>query len=676
MSTKQALIITTSHYVEGTELAFRSTVAEYGVSFAELLEDLTKGGFDSVVKLPDCGARDVSRAITTFFREASEDDTLLLYVTGHVLFDADEFYLTCADTELEFLNHTTISESYLLKTINGSKAKHQFVMLDAPFVMLDGKVPTVKELETRLQNAFQLREQSDIIERVVMTAMTKPLATPAEDDPSMFTFYLADGLDTNVVTKNDRGVPNFKALFDFAVACIDENDVPQTPQQWVYRQGAEPLTIRDTASIERMQVDSTKNPTVFFSYKREDEDIVQRVYDDMQLRGVQDIWMDRRKLEAGEDWSHEIKEALKKCTHLVLFVSKKAMFSEIIAEEVSTFDKQIQAGAGKFIIPVIVDQSDYVHDESLSSDTTFTEGKSELIQACQTIQAVVKRLQWVNPTGSLRDDYEQSVMLISQKLPKLTYQLSSMVHVPAGEFMMGELRLNQRVHLDDFWIGKWVVTVAEFANFVRAGGLTNKHYIPDVFDTPDYRKHRVMAYWPSEDLPTYALNHPEQPMRGLTWLQAYAYCEWLNHIVDEPKLFRLPTETEWEKSARGTAGNKYPWGNDWQSSVANTRELGRGEPIDCGSLGTNGDSPYGCQDMAGNVWEWTVSLPFENNFDYDTLITNDFPRIIRGGDWKSDRSFAWTYKKASDDMFPVHYQRSIGMRLVATRDPSRLFEAR
>ncbi|RMF89553.1 MAG: formylglycine-generating enzyme family protein, partial [Nitrospinota bacterium] len=134
-----------------------------------------------------------------------------------------------------------------------------------------------------------------------------------------------------------------------------------------------------------------------------------------------------------------------------------------------------------------------------------------------------------------------------------------MVLVPAGEFIMGstsedidqllqqfpstnrELFTHEmpqhRVYLDAFYIDKYEVTNRLYQRFVEATG------------------HRKPEYWGDSDL-----NGPEQPVVGVSWYDAKAYCEWAGK--------RLPTEAEWEKAARGTDGRTYPWGNEWDGRRA------------------------------------------------------------------------------------------------------------
>jgi formylglycine-generating enzyme required for sulfatase activity len=101
----------------------------------------------------------------------------------------------------------------------------------------------------------------------------------------------------------------------------------------------------------------------------------------------------------------------------------------------------------------------------------------------------------------------------------------------------------------------------------------------------------------------------------VSWHDAAAFGEWAG--------LRLPTEEEWEKAARGTEGRDYPWGNSWQANHCNSREANMGGTSRVGHFSPQGDSPFGCVDMSGNVWEWMDSW-------YDDKKTW---RVLCGGSW-------------------------------------------
>jgi formylglycine-generating enzyme required for sulfatase activity len=155
-----------------------------------------------------------------------------------------------------------------------------------------------------------------------------------------------------------------------------------------------------------------------------------------------------------------------------------------------------------------------------------------------------------------------------------------MTLVDAGVFLFGTN--NKPVFLPPFYIDVFPTTNADYARFIAATG------------------HRSPQHWskdgnPSEDL----LDHP---VVFVTWHDAAAYAAWTGKS--------LPSSEQWEKAARGTKGDTYPWGSQLTPAKCNVREtdVGTTTPVDRYHSGV---SPYGAYDMCGNVWEWlsTESLP-------------------------------------------------------------------
>jgi formylglycine-generating enzyme required for sulfatase activity len=97
---------------------------------------------------------------------------------------------------------------------------------------------------------------------------------------------------------------------------------------------------------------------------------------------------------------------------------------------------------------------------------------------------------------------------------------------------------------------------------------------------------------------------------------------------------------EWEKAARGPEGNLFPWSNSFESGRANLKESGIRGTVAVGSF-ANGVSPYGVEDMAGNVWEWTAD-PFQAypNSSYVDQFYGDNLRVTRGGGWFDEEAQA------------------------------------
>ena len=254
--------------------------------------------------------------------------------------------------------------------------------------------------------------------------------------------------------------------------------------------------------------------------------------------------------------------------------------------------------------------------------------------------------------------------------------------VPGGSFYMGE---DEEEHLNehlskDFWISRYPITNAQFTAFIDGGGYGESRYWREAeevgFWSGDGFKDRLDPHHPRDrpidfGRPYNVANHP---VVGVTWYETLAYTRWLTDEWDELGVtVALPSEAEWEKAARGglqipvehvigvveTVGTEasgelrdnpdakrlYPWGNEFDLNHANTKESGVGatSAVGCFPAGAN---PYGVQDIAGNVWEWTRSLyeayPYEPTDGREALaaVTKKTTVILRGGAYYALRKSA------------------------------------
>ncbi|MBN1954325.1 MAG: SUMF1/EgtB/PvdO family nonheme iron enzyme [Anaerolineae bacterium] len=191
------------------------------------------------------------------------------------------------------------------------------------------------------------------------------------------------------------------------------------------------------------------------------------------------------------------------------------------------------------------------------------------------------------------------------------------VRVPAGPFLYGDKKEMQE--LPEFWIDRTPVTNAEYARFVQDTG------------------HAPPEHWKAKTPPK---EIADRPVVNVSWHDAVAYAKWAGK--------RLPTEEEWEKAARGTDGRVYPWGDEFDNDKCNTRESGIGATTAVGRYSPQGDSPYGCVDMAGNVWEWTAS-------DHEWG-----DKVLRGGSWFDGPDYARAAYR--DGIGPGGRNGSLGFR--------------
>jgi formylglycine-generating enzyme required for sulfatase activity len=191
-----------------------------------------------------------------------------------------------------------------------------------------------------------------------------------------------------------------------------------------------------------------------------------------------------------------------------------------------------------------------------------------------------------------------------------------MVLIPAGEFQMGDsldgMSLALPVHtvyLDAFYIDIYEVTNAQYKKFMDAKGYEAPYYWND----PNY-------------------NAPNNPVVGVSWNDAKAYADWVGK--------RLPTEAEWEKSARGgLVGKRYPWGDTLTRDDANYDGTGGKDVwITSSPVGSFAPNGYGLYDMAGNVYEWCADWYDDNYYANSPKSNPTGPssgkyRVLRGGSW-------------------------------------------
>ncbi len=222
--------------------------------------------------------------------------------------------------------------------------------------------------------------------------------------------------------------------------------------------------------------------------------------------------------------------------------------------------------------------------------------------------------------------------------PRIDALAPRMCRIPAGAFWMGtdvaevesaarrwsipaawleKSTPRHRVELDAFEIALFPVTEAEWARFLAE---------TDVEERP--------AHWPGDGAPRGRANHP---VHGVTWQGVLLYCEWLSERTG--RAYRVPTEREWERAARGTDARTFPWGEPFSAARCNTREGGVGGTTPVGVY-PDGASPCGALDMAGNVEELVADLygPYPGSRFADPDYGGY--RVTRGGVWSLDGDLA------------------------------------
>jgi len=232
------------------------------------------------------------------------------------------------------------------------------------------------------------------------------------------------------------------------------------------------------------------------------------------------------------------------------------------------------------------------------------------------------------------------------------HQGPALVWIPEGSFLMGDIQGTgwdneqpvHKVRVEEFALGVYPVTFAEYDRFVEAAGAQRPH--------------------------DQGWGRGRRPVINVSWLEAIAYCEWMCEQTGEH--YRLPTEAEWEYAARAGKGTNYWWGNLIEENRANCRDSGcrfsndKTSPVDF-----FGPNSLGVCDMIGNVWEWTCSK-YEEKYagEEQHFLTKDREttwRAIRGGSWRDFANRATVSSRAGSR--PDYRTFARGFRVVSRTVP-------
>ncbi len=308
--------------------------------------------------------------------------------------------------------------------------------------------------------------------------------------------------------------------------------------------------------------------------------------------------------------------------------------------------------------------------------------------ACKetVVQALVQIMQDAATPSSLR----RRAGLALGRLGWLPQDLDVFVSVDKGDFLYGDPPTLRTLPYR-YWIARYPVTNAQYARFVNDGGYDNRDWwseqgwawrqgkdtdlalITDEGLRDSYRRWLEMRSVDKRTQP-WGWDDPDQrnpifPVIGVSWYEAQAYANWLNHqqkaiplagggseLLPADYQVRLPTEEEWERAARGRDGRAYPWEGAFDVAKANAAEE-QGEGLGMTAVCTypGGVSPVGAWDMSGNVWEWTASRWSENE---------PYFKVLRGGSGYSEQMFARCAYRGW--IFPDDFNVNCGFRVVVS----------
>lgn len=391
-------------------------------------------------------------------------------------------------------------------------------------------------------------------------------------------------------------------------------------------------------------------PKIFISYRRADsQDVTDRIHDHLLAYfGDGSIFQDVDSIPFGVDFRQHLSNEVNQCDVVLVIIGPD--WARMIQERMRQLNDFVRVEVEsalklkKWVIPVLVRGAEMPAPDELPES--------------------IRDLCWLNaarvrPNPDFRRDCQvlaegiQKGLANNVQIPSTSQTVSppprplnsvydllpppfEWIEIPAGKVtLVNDWDDDKKVYLKKnkpqtfdvpaFAIAKYPVTNAQFAEFMKAGGYTERRWWTDVG-----WQMRLEKNWTEPrrwQAPKW--NGAEQPVVGVSWYEAMAFCQWLLEASGEAVM--LPTEQQWQRAAQGDDGHTYPWGNEWDCTRCNN------SLSPCDSSGTTpvrqyegvGDSPFGVVDMVGNVWEWCLTEYYSGSASPDGTDV----RVLHGGSW-------------------------------------------
>lgn len=399
---------------------------------------------------------------------------------------------------------------------------------------------------------------------------------------------------------------------------------------------------------------------VFLCHSSADKPAVRELYQKLRAEPWIQPWLDEEELYPGQDWETEIEKAVELSDVVLVCLSNGSINKRGFVQKELRFALDVALEMPEdaiFIIPLRLEEctpprslrdwqyADYFEDRrdrafqrllvslrrraaasNVDIELLVSGTKNEDVEQSSTI--VEKHIE-KSKSNELIMARQEILVCLSKRVNQYKSRLKNaitladnfeLMHVPVSNFLMGsiggipDVAPQRIVEINyDFWMARYPITNEQYSQYVKSSNLIHP-----------------VRNWENKK------NHP---VTNVTWASATLYCLWLNDllksIIPSGLVLRLPVETEWEKAARGIDGRRYPWGNEYEKDRCNSSDEGNRGTTPVGLYSPKGDSPYGCADMSGNVWEWTSSLfePFPKVNDFGGELVKSGGRALRGGSY-------------------------------------------
>jgi len=394
--------------------------------------------------------------------------------------------------------------------------------------------------------------------------------------------------------------------------------------------------------------------TVFISYRRAlSKHLARSIYQDLKMNGW-DVFLDVNTIDSG-DFDRIILNQIGARAHFVLLISPGSL--ERCASSGDWVLREIQEAVRleRNIVPIIEEGADFTREMGyLPSDLRAIVSKKNALPlphfffdaAVEMLRT--RYLKWPEyiritdvPASERAEEQRRmaSVDTASPASPKPSKPRAldllpapfAWCPITAGKVKLGSggyLKSDTTFEVPAFQMAKYPITNAQYRLFIDAGGYNQQRWwTAQGWAQRESEKWTQPRYWTDAKW-----NGAEQPVVGVSWYEAIAFCLWLSETTGEKIM--LPTEQQWQRAAQGDDGRAYPWGKYWDKKACqhSVGSYNAGVTSAVRAYEGKGDSPFGVVDMAGNVWEWCLT-------DYESgdqgINKQETYRVLRGGSWNN-----------------------------------------
>jgi formylglycine-generating enzyme required for sulfatase activity len=545
-----------------------------------------------------------------------------LYYSGHgITDDYGELYFAVKNTDMELFASTAVEAAFVRRQLDSCMSQRKVVILDCCH-----SGAFASGTRSVLGSAIDTRAvfEGAGYGRVILTASNSIQYAweggeiLGEAEEAVFTHFIVKGLQTGEADLKGDDKISLDELYNYTYEKVVSSGAKQTPQKFIDRAEGEIIIALSPRQAAKLAEEPKPEP-------------VPELHPSLALR----LSVKPQKVEIGEEtkWTVTLRND-----------GKDDLRRVSVRHGLTLLDKPFELIMGKGRRFAFV-------------KTYETKGtKSEKV----TVAGIA------SDGSAVRDEASATVQVSPKPTPEVL-NITSPVHlelirIPAGAFYMGSdperdnygmvyEQPQHRVYVSEFYIGKYPITNEQYAAFVQATS----------YEPPEH--------WSEGKMPSGKEDHP---VIEVSWEDAVKFCQWLEQETGKP--YRLPTEAEWEKAARGTDSRIYPWDDDiWDETKCNTSENGVRVMTPVGQFSPQGDSPYGVSDMAGNVWEWCADWYDAEEYksragklvkDPQGPESGPHHRVVRGGSFFSNpMSARCAFRRWHYPFIPLRY---LGFRVVVS----------